>query len=409
MKKTITTLLITATLLSSSLLVSADFQFVQALPSTSDNKETTYQSQNIGNLKGFSDLSSVEWAREAIEDMSIGTYKGLFSGTTSPDANGLAKFSPNSKMSRAEFLTVVTRALYSDQLAAKPAVSGAYWYTNNYDVALDNGLITETEYKFNELVLNAPIPRQEMALILTRACVQKGEKTPTLVSSSKIADYYKVGEYYKKAVKTAFTKGLIAGKDDRGTFDPHATLTRAEGATVLYRLVNEDKRVNVSTSTGGYSSNQDLSQPITIYQGQERRNRNAKAGDTFVKADGTKIVLQLGPHGILGEGQGVAADVGLVGHGIPITEKGISNFTYKVADYGDWYDSTGDHLQNAQYLINKITGEGYWHKELQKLREAYPRPNRVGYEGEITEDDGLHLYIWEARAGGWTINFYNGY
>ena len=51
---------------------------------------------------------------------------------------------------------------------------------------------------------------------------------------------------------------------------------------------------------------------ITIYEGQPRDNRLAREGDTFVKADGTEIVLAIGPHGVLGKGQGVAPDVGLM-------------------------------------------------------------------------------------------------
>ena len=39
---------------------------------------------------------------------------------------------------------------------------------------------------------------------------------------------------------------------------------------------------------------------ITIKEGQAT-SRPAKAGDTYVKADGTKVVLKVGPNGVLGE------------------------------------------------------------------------------------------------------------
>ena len=354
-------------------------------------KAPVYYAQDIGNLKGFYDLGNHEWARPAIEDMSTGTYKGLFSGKTAPNEQGLAQFDPNGTMSRAEFITVVTRALYSDQLANMPAVSGEFWYANNYDVALNNGLISESEFAFTKEVLNAPMPRQEMALILTRACEQMGEGTGTLVSPSRISDYNTVGGDYKTAVRIAFTKGLIAGKDTSGRFAPHDTLTRAEGATVLYRLVNKSKRVEVGISTGGGVSTP-VSSAITIYEGQARYNRNAQEGDLFIKKDGTQIVLKKGPNGILGEGQGVAPDAGLLGQ---VTENGCDRFTYKVADYGDWHDSTGNHLQNAKYIVNATTGEGHWIPELQLLRKAVPAPDRDGeYEGEVSQDV-YHLYKWD--------------
>jgi hypothetical protein len=333
--------------------------------------------------------------------MSTGTYKGLFSGKTSPNEQGLAQFDPNGTMTRAEFITVVTRALYSDQLANMPAVSGEFWYTNNYEVALNKGLITESEFAFTKEVLNAPMPRQEMALILTRACDQMGEGTGTLVSTSRISDYNTVGSDYKTAVRIAFTKGLIAGKDTSGRFAPHDTLTRAEGATVLYRLVNKSKRVEVGISTGGGTTTP-VSSAITIYEGQARYNRNAQEGDLFIKKDGTQIVLKKGPNGILGEGQGVAPDVGLLGQ---IGENGCDSFRYKVADYGDWYSSVGEHLQNEDYYINPTTGEGHWGLEWQKLWEKYPVPNRDenpgSYDGQVSSDP-YNLYVW--KYGNWMPN-----
>lgn len=360
-----------------------------------------YKAQNIGNLKGFSDLGGHQWAVEAINDMSVGTYKGLFSGVSLPDESGMARFAPQNQMTRAEFITVVTRALYSDQLANMPSTEGGLWYVNNYEVALNNGLITESEYHLVDSVLNAPIPRQEMALILTRACNQMGEGTGTLVSPARIADYGSVGSHYKDAVRIAFTKGLITGKDNRGTFDPHATLTRAEGATVLYRLVNKSKRVKVTLNTGGGTTTP-VNAAITINEGQPRYNRNAQEGDIFIKKDGTQIILKKGPNGILGEGQGVAPDVGLLGL---VTEKGCEGFAYKVADYGNWYDSTGEHLQGHNYWVNKTTGEGHWTKEMQVLAKKYPVPDRDGaYEGEVSSDP-YSLWVWE--YGDWSYNATN--
>ncbi|MBE7041278.1 MAG: S-layer homology domain-containing protein [Ruminococcaceae bacterium] len=421
MKKILCSLMVIVMFISSlSVSASADFGFGNVNLETGEVSQDeadastvypTYQPQDIGNLKGFSDLGGHEWARPAIEDMSIGTYKGLFSGKTAPNEQGLAQFDPNGQMSRAEFITVVTRALYSEVLANMPGVSGEYWYSNNYDVAVDNNLITENEYPFTSAVLNAPMPRQEMALILTRACEQMGESTGTLVSTSRISDYNTVGGYYKEAVRVAFTKGLIAGKDDTGRFDPQGTLTRAEGATVLYRLVNESKRVDVTPNGGNYiidtgsgtqqqGPTENVSGPITIYEGQARYNRNAKAGDTFVKKDGTKIVLKLDQYGVLGGGQGVAPDVGLLGQ---INEKGCLTFTYKVVDYGVWVDSSGLQLQNQTYYVNQTTGEGYWGGELKLLRNGIGYPSYDGTQvGEVSKDS-YHLYKWD--GGDWIMNF----
>lgn len=205
-------------------------------PSGNQTKETT--------LKGFYDLSNHQWAVNAVTDMSVGKYKGMFGGTSEPDSQGMALFSPDNPITRAEFIAVVVRAILPEYLSAMPVFYDEPWYKNAYDVAFYNSLIVnKSEYPFTPEVLEAPMPRQEMALILTRACNLKGESTNTLAKASDISDYDTIGDEYKKSVRVAFYKGLITGKDDIGTFDPHATLTRAEGAIVLYRLVDIANRV----------------------------------------------------------------------------------------------------------------------------------------------------------------------
>lgn len=192
-------------------------------------------------LKGFKDLQNHKWAEEAILDMSVGNYKGMFGGTTQPDAQGIALFSPQNSITRAEFLTVVVRAILPEYLAAMPKLGNAAWYENAYHVASHNKLC---DYALDEKILKAPIPRQEMALILANACVVKGESSSSSAKPSEIADYDKIGEKYRPSVLKAFYKGLLNGKDDKGTFDPTAVLTRAEGAMVLYRLVNVFARIS---------------------------------------------------------------------------------------------------------------------------------------------------------------------
>ena len=204
----------------------------------------TGNTASASGLKGFRDLGNHKWAENAIMDMSVGDYKGLFSGTCAPDSQGIATFSPDNPITRAEFIAVVVRAILPEYLAAMPVFYNEPWYKNAYDVAICNNLIQEkSEYPFTPQVLETPMPRQEMALILTRACNLKGEDTDTLAKVSDIADYDTIGDEYKKSVRVAFSKGLITGKDDKGTFDPYATLTRAEGAIVLYRLADPINRV----------------------------------------------------------------------------------------------------------------------------------------------------------------------
>jgi len=87
-------------------------------------------------LKSFKDVAADRWSHDAIMEM-VGL--GMFSGTTTPDANGVGTFNPTGTMTRAQYIVVVTRYLFNDELNAME--QGDYWYSNNYDLAVKHGLI----------------------------------------------------------------------------------------------------------------------------------------------------------------------------------------------------------------------------------------------------------------------------
>ena len=136
---------------------------------------------------------------------------------------------------------------------------------------------------------------------------------------------------------------------------------------------------------------------MIIYEGQETL-RPAKAGDIFVKADGTKITLMIGPNGILGEGQGVAPDANLRG-----TWTGV-RYNYIVGEGTRFTDSTGTGLNNSSYQINRTTGEGHWSAEWQVLTKAYPEPEEDGFYSGQVSTDSLSLWSWSVILEDWLTN-----
>ena len=126
--------------------------------------------------------------------------------------------------------------------------------------------------------------------------------------------------------------------------------------------------------------------PIIIHEGEVSQRRFAKEGDTVIKADGTEVVLKKGPHGVLGEGQGVAPDLGLE------TPTGFNKRVeaYKVfSGTTDFKDSTGKSVINAHYYVNKVTGEGHWSAEWMAMTSE---PTTEGtFEYQLSEDKN---WIW---------------
>ena len=149
-------------------------------------------------------------------------------------------------------------------------------------------------------------------------------------------------------------------------------------------------------------------EPITIYEGQPRDNRLAREGDIFVKADGTQVVLKTDPiTGVLGYGQGVAPDVGIMdelGQGKNKTTRYLTaNGTLTTGKYGP--NSVGKEVSDSQYWVNPLTGEGHWDSEWAVISD-YTLPKEQGTEeGEISPDNN---YIWDGM--GWvTLASTNGH
>ena len=345
----------------------------------------------IGQSVSLSDIQG-HWGEKAIKAMSQnGSIKGYEDGT----------FKPDKTISRSEFLAIAIRSTYPDYT---PAQAGDKWWAGEYNKAIEKGIIAESEMPRSEM--DAPIRREEMTMIMVRCVEGKGETlygNATGVSGT-LGDYYKTGEYYRSFLIKAYSNGLIAGKPGN-LFDPQGSATRAEAATVLYRIENKSGRVKPAyrpTSSG--ATVVDVNAPITITEGAERTNRLAREGDTVIKADGSSVVLKKGPNGVLGEGQGVAPDLGLrycpEGDN-PSTVADGKMFTG--GSIGRWTNSIGSYVIGDFYYVHPLTGEGHWGNEWSVIAGvSYDKLTDAGivgkYEGEVSADKQS---VWDATIEDW--------
>lgn len=193
----------------------------------------------------FSDVPPTYWGYQTIMAM---TEYGLFKGTAEP-VNGVGVFSPETLMTRAEFVTAALRAIIPVE-AALVDTKMVPWWNGYYKLALSQGLLLPTELDNGDL--GKPMSREEMAMVLVRCVEKNGEKLEKRVAVSQIADYTDITGYYQSYVRDCFSFGLLTGVDQIGTFAPMKALTRAEAATVLCRLVDTDMRVKVQIIETGY-------------------------------------------------------------------------------------------------------------------------------------------------------------
>lgn len=219
--------------------------------------------------KGFHDVATNNWA---YKNIMLCVEHGAIAGTKAPDANGMGYFSPNTNVTAGQFITVLARLLAEDYIDADayPTSEGYHWAYANYVAAIESGIITGKDFKSDAASLNKDLSREDMAYLLVRAASVNGENLEILPRvETMMKDYNTISADRKEAVKQAYSNGLIAGFGD-GTFGPNATMTRAQMATVVCRLMKYAPRGTVTVP--------DDSKPEVIVS-QDKSQYVATSGD----------------------------------------------------------------------------------------------------------------------------------
>lgn len=373
----------------------------------------------------FSDVNEDDWYYASITSM---TGKGYFTGK-GDIIDGVGVFAPNDTMTKAEFLTVVARILFDESKLEHS--EGEAWWEPYYNALLKNEVITQQD--ISKPNITQPMTREEMALVAINTMEYRNESFSDVNKEkveTAIPDILMVDVNYKNSVIMAYGKGILVGTDDYGTYSPKGSLTRAAATTVLYRIIDATQREKVNFdkadeggNTTGFAAidpdtgkavpselrNSDDTASIMIYEGVPRENRPAKEGDTFIKADGTRVVIKKDKYGIVGGGQGIRPDVSLHYNSIDGYCRVSAVFSYGGSKLGGeydglyWTDSTGTEIRGSKYCVNKTTGEAHWEGEWNALGKAIPAPEHQGSEGEVSQDD-YHLYVWSVQDGRWELN-----
>ncbi|MGO4540048.1 RCC1 domain-containing protein [Paenibacillus sp. 2TAB19] len=189
----------------------------------------------IRHSRSFSDVVS-HWAESAINDMAS---RLIVSGVNNDS------FNPNGAVSRAEFAAIMIRALGLPANGAGSSftdVASSDWFAGTASIAQQYGIIEgEPDGNFRP---NAPITRQEAAVIVSRAwqLARTGRETAWNDANSgprseSFRDEEQIASWAKKSVDLTVQLGLFKGT--YGSFLPSSNLTRAEAAAVVQRLLQQ--------------------------------------------------------------------------------------------------------------------------------------------------------------------------
>ncbi|MFC3803059.1 bifunctional 2',3'-cyclic-nucleotide 2'-phosphodiesterase/3'-nucleotidase [Cohnella sp. GCM10012308] len=175
--------------------------------------------------RNFADVPASYWAKDVIAELAA---KQLIDGT---DA---ANFAPQRQITRAEFAKLLVQEF---GLGAKGAgssfsdVQSGSWYAEFVNIASSNGLITGKGD--GSFVPNAPITREEMAVMLARIPALKSGGT---AGTAGFKDGGNISGWAQQAVGRMLDEGLMQGRGD-GIFAPKGSTTRAEAAKVVHGLL----------------------------------------------------------------------------------------------------------------------------------------------------------------------------
>lgn len=195
---------------------------------TSDQTiRATFALEGAAEQPGFSDVSKNDWFYDAVHDA---VDMGLMAGVSAD------RFDPKGTVTRA----MVAQILYARE--GKPTVSGAAaisdvpanaWFHNAMQWAKGQGVIAG--YPDGRMDPNAPVTREQLAVILHSYAQKKGMNVSKTADLSGYADSAAVSVWAKDAMSWAVGSGLISGRSAT-TLAPAGSATRAECAVIFTQM-----------------------------------------------------------------------------------------------------------------------------------------------------------------------------
>lgn len=197
-----------------------------------DSQKDTDKNEINTPRKTFADIQEHE-AQRKIEELAS---RGIISGM---DADS---FAPDATMTRAQFASIVVRALGLPQKQADvfADVKKGDWYWSAVGTAYRYGLVSgRTETMFDP---DGTITRQEAASMVTRAakyCGMNTERNEYAIQNilTLFGDYTAVSKWAREGVAFCYDSNILDQSD--WNIEPTRNITRSEVAEMLYHLLEQ--------------------------------------------------------------------------------------------------------------------------------------------------------------------------
>lgn len=201
----------------------------------------------------FQDVTkeSHSWAYDAIYDMAD---KGIINGISTTE------FAPDVNVTKVQAMLLIARILGYNTTSITDNINSIYSVyeddlsslTTIYKKELAY-LIFRDVFTVDEILdtqLEATLSREEAALYIAKAADGVEEMNAISVVVNSYADDADINETYRKAVYYVRDKALMNGTGDN-MFSPKVTVTRAQMATLLYRMM---QNIDITITKGSIDS-----------------------------------------------------------------------------------------------------------------------------------------------------------
>jgi hypothetical protein len=235
----------------------------------------------------FNDISG-HWGEAAInEAVTNGFVKGYADGT----------FKPDKSVTRAEFVTMINKALQlrdenTVNLLFKDVTTTNWFYEDIQKASYARYATGVTDTSF---MPGKNITRQEAAIMLSRFLPKSGFLAETQVSA--FPDSASVSTWAKSALAVVINKGYMSGYAN-GNLTPRATLTRAEAAKIIGKILENETIVREDISvanTGDILRNKiyvgDITIEKSVGEGEATLDNLTALSKVYVLGGGVNTVM----------------------------------------------------------------------------------------------------------------------
>jgi len=180
----------------------------------------------------FTDVTSADWFDSSVAS----AYElGLMNGTSD------TLFTPMGNVTLAQAITMAARVHSIYPYGDDSFVESGTWYKVYLDYAYENGIIDKAIYQSD---MSRDATRAQFAVIFANALPADGLISINVIADDAIPDV-KSADAIGPAVYKLYRAGILTGNDQRGTFQPQKTITRAAAAAIVARMGESDARKSV--------------------------------------------------------------------------------------------------------------------------------------------------------------------